>query len=111
MPVFAWEMPAEIARALIQLCPKETGFEDWFPTLFELAGVPNARPKDLDGISFAFKLLSGKQTERSFFYREFHSFGGEQAVRVGDWKLIKRKLLATPSQPATPTPRALQSQQ
>jgi arylsulfatase A-like enzyme len=80
-----------------------TGFEDWFPTLLELAGAPEAVPENLDGISFARTLLGGQQPERPFLYREFHGNGGQQAVRVGDWKLVRRKLLGTPKHPAAPT--------
>ena len=80
-----------------------SGFEDWFPTLLELAGASDRAPKTLDGISIAPTLLGGTQPERPFLYREFHGAGGQQAVRVGDWKLVKRHLLATPKNPAAPT--------
>jgi arylsulfatase A-like enzyme len=80
-----------------------TGFEDWFPTLLELAGAANAAPKGLDGISFAPTLLGREQPERPFLYREFHGSGGQQAVRVGDWKLVRQHLLAAPKKPAAPT--------
>lgn len=80
-----------------------TGFEDWLPTLLALAGATDAVPKGVDGISFAPTLLGGHQPERPFLYREFHGEGGQQAVRVGDWKLIHRDLLATKQKPAAPT--------
>ena len=80
-----------------------SGFEDWFPTLLELTGATNALPKNLDGISFAPTLLGGKQPERPFLYREFHGAGGQQAMRVGDWKLVRRHLLGTLKNPAAPT--------
>jgi len=80
-----------------------TGFEDWFPTLLALAGAPEAVPKDLDGISFAPTLLGCQQPERPFLYREFHGAGGQQAVRVGDWKLVRRNLLGLPNQGVVPT--------
>ncbi len=80
-----------------------TGFEDWFPTLLELAGATNAWPKNTDGISFAPTLLGGQQAERPFLYREFHGYGGQQTVRVGNWKLVRRHLLGTPQQPPAPT--------
>ena len=79
-----------------------TGFEDWFPTLLELAGAKKEIPKLADGISFAPTLLGGKQPERPFLYREFHGAGGMQAVRVGDWKLVRLHLLSTPKMPAAP---------
>ncbi len=80
-----------------------SGFEDWFPTLLDLAGATNARLKGLDGVSLMPTLLGRKQAPRPFLYREFHGYGGQQAVRVGDWKLIHRNLLARKNQPASPT--------
>jgi arylsulfatase A len=80
-----------------------SGFEDWMPTLLELAGAKNLVPPTADGISLAPTLLGKQQAERPFLYREFHGYGGQQAVRVGDWKLLKRDLIATPKKPATPT--------
>lgn len=66
-----------------------TGFEDWLPTLVELAGDPSATPANLDGISFAPTLLGQSQEPRPFLYREFPQRGGAQFVRAGDWKLIR----------------------
>lgn len=69
-----------------------TGFEDWMPTLLELVGAPQATPKGIDGISFAPTLLGKSQPERPFLYREFPSYGGQQSVRVGDWKGVRQNL-------------------
>ncbi len=69
-----------------------TGFEDWMPTLLELAGSAKATPKNLDGISFAPTLLGKKQPERPFLYREFPNYGGQQSIRVGDWKAVRQNL-------------------
>jgi len=80
-----------------------TGFEDWMPTLLDFAGTTNLIPKTADGISFAPTLLGGQQAERPFLYREFHGYGGQQSVRVGDWKLLKRHLLGTAKTPAKAT--------
>ncbi len=90
-------VPAHATSTLV------SGFEDWMPTLLELAGATNLIPPSADGISFAPTILGGKQAERPFLYREFHGYGGQQAVRVGDWKLVHRHLLGTPKQPAAPT--------
>ncbi len=74
------------------------GFEDWLPTLLELLGQPavtpanSVTPADLDGISFAATLQGQTQAERPFLYRESPGYGGQQAVRVGDWKAIRRQL-------------------
>jgi arylsulfatase A-like enzyme len=97
--IVSWKdhVPAGTTSSLV------TGFEDWFPTLLELAGAKNEIPKTADGISFAPTLLGGKQADRPFLYREFHGVGGMQAVRVGDWKLVRLHLLNTPKKPAAPT--------
>jgi arylsulfatase A-like enzyme len=70
-----------------------TGFEDWMPTLLELAEAKAKTPKGLDGISFAPTLLGKTQPERAFLYREFPGYTGQQSVRMGDWKGIHRNLL------------------
>lgn len=69
-----------------------TGFEDWLPTLLELGGAGVKTPGDIDGISFAPMLLGRKQEPRPFLYRESPGYGGQQCVRVGDWKAIRRNL-------------------
>jgi len=74
-----------------------TGFEDWLPTLLELTAHTNPTrkrgiPANLDGISFAPTLLGEKQDPRPFLYREFPSYGGQQMVRVGDWKGVRQNL-------------------
>jgi arylsulfatase A-like enzyme len=65
-----------------------TGFEDWLPTLLELAGASGATPAGIDGISFAPTLLGKAQEARPFLYREFPNRG--QFVRVGKWKAIRQ---------------------
>ncbi len=77
-----------------------TGFEDWLPTLLELAGAKNAAPGGIDGISFAPTLLGEKQPPRAFLYRESPGYGGQQCVRVGDWKAIRQRLNPGPRQDA-----------
>lgn len=72
-----------------------TGFEDWLPTILELAGRKEAIPSGIDGISFAPTLRGEEQPERPFLYREFPAYGGQQSIRVGQWKLIRRNLLPT----------------
>jgi arylsulfatase A len=69
-----------------------TGFEDWMPTLLELAGAPEAIPNKIDGVSFAPALLGGQQGVRPFLYREFPGYGGQQYVRIGDWKGVRQNL-------------------
>jgi arylsulfatase A len=82
-----------------------TGFEDWTPTLLELIGKKEATPDGLDGISFAPTLLGQAQEPRPFLYRESPGYGGQQTVRVGDWKLLRQGLNPGPKakNPKTPT--------
>ncbi len=77
-----------------------TGFEDWIPTLLELAG--EQPPAGLDGISFAPSLLGKRQEPRPFLYREFPAYGGQQCLLVGQWKLVKKDLASRGSQAAAP---------
>jgi arylsulfatase A len=72
-----------------------TGFEDWMPTLLDLAGL--AAPSGVDGISFAPTLRGEKQDARPFLYRETPGYGGQQSVRVGDWKAVRQKLNPGPN--------------
>jgi arylsulfatase A-like enzyme len=69
------------------------GFEDWLPTLLELAGRKDTTPKTIDGISFAPTLLGQSQPPRPFLYREFAPGGGQQSIYVGDWKGIRQGML------------------
>jgi len=79
-----------------------TGFEDWLPTLLELTSAGGATPNGADGISFAPTLLGRKQPERPFLYRETLAHGGQQGVRMGDWKLLRKNLNNGPQDPQPP---------
>jgi arylsulfatase A len=68
------------------------GFEDWLPTLLDLVGAGDVVPTGIDGISFAPTLLGKPQPPRPFLYRESPGYGGQQAVREGDWKTIRTNL-------------------
>ncbi|MEZ6057886.1 MAG: sulfatase-like hydrolase/transferase [Planctomycetaceae bacterium] len=74
---------------------RPTGFDDWTPTLLELAGGAAPPAGETDGVSFAPTLLGlpDRQQPREFLYWEFPSYGGQQAVRLGDWKGIRQNLL------------------
>jgi arylsulfatase len=66
-------------------------FCDLLPTFCEIAGAEAT--KDTDGISFLPTLLGkGGQKRHPFLYWEFPSYGGQQAVRMGAWKGIRRGL-------------------
>ena len=76
-----------------------TGFEDWLPTLLDLAGAAAATPKNIDGLSFAPTLLGKTQPPRPFLYRESPGYGGQQSVRLGDWVGVRQALLPTKANP------------
>ncbi|MFP6695234.1 MAG: sulfatase-like hydrolase/transferase, partial [Pirellulales bacterium] len=71
-----------------------SAFWDVMPTIAELAGV--RPPKQTDGVSFAPTLLGkpDQQAAHEFLYWEFPAYGGQQAIRVGDWKAVRQKLRA-----------------
>jgi arylsulfatase len=71
-------------------------FWDVLPTLCEVSGA--AVPADTDGISFLPTLLGkGDQREHLYLYWEFASYTGQQAVRMGPWKAVRRNLRQGPS--------------
>jgi arylsulfatase A-like enzyme len=72
-----------------------SGFEDWLPTLMEVAGQ---RPLAGDGQSLLPILRGDNRPERPFLYREFAGYGGWQAVWSGEWKLMRRQLQQGPVQ-------------
>jgi arylsulfatase len=66
-------------------------FYDVLPTLCEIAGAPV--PADCDGVSVLPTLLGREgQRRHAFLYWEFPSYGGQQAVRMGDWKAVRQNL-------------------
>jgi len=68
-----------------------SAFWDVLPTLADVAGV-NA-PNNIDGISFLPELTGkGEQKEHEFLYWEFPAYQGQQAVRLGDWKGIRKNI-------------------
>ncbi|MBI1367866.1 MAG: sulfatase-like hydrolase/transferase [Planctomycetes bacterium] len=69
-----------------------SGFEDWLPTFMELAGAADKVPGNVDGISLIPTLLGQPQPDRPFLYREFAGYGGQQFVRIGEWKAIRQGL-------------------
>lgn len=81
-----------------------TGFEDWTPTLAELVAPQSKAPTDTDGISFAPTLLGETQPEREFLYREFVGYGGQQMLRMGDWKLVRLNLVPKGKKKPKPAP-------
>lgn len=67
-------------------------FYDLFPTICEVAGIDN--DYSTDGISILPSLMMEKgQTTHDFLYWEFPESGGQQAVRMGNWKAVRRDMM------------------
>ncbi len=95
--------PGKIAPGRVS--DRVTGFEDWMPTLLDLADLKSETPEGIDGISIAPTLLGGDQPTRDFLYREFGGYGGQQSVWLGDrWKGIRRDLLPRGKRKASDIP-------
>jgi arylsulfatase A len=86
---FIARWPGKIAAGTTSDLP--VAFWDVLPTLCEITSV--TPPKDIDGLSIAPTLLGkGEQKKHEFFYWEFPSYGGQQAVRAGEWKAVRQGL-------------------
>lgn len=71
-------------------------FADWFPTLCQAAGLEE--PAGLDGQSL-WPILTGQMASlpaRKPMVWVFPEYGGQVAVRIGDFKVVRRNLKANP---------------
>ena len=86
---FIARWPGKIKAGSISNLPAV--FYDVMPTLAELAGA--STPKESDGVSLLPTLTGkGKQRRHEFLFWDFGGYGGQQAVRLGDWKGLRRNL-------------------
>ncbi len=70
-----------------------SAFEDVLPTLMGIAG--GETPAGLDGISFLPSLIGkGEQEQHDYLYWEYPERDGEQALRRGQWKVLRNNLVA-----------------
>ena len=68
-----------------------SAFWDVLPTLCDVTGVKS--PKGIDGISFLPELHGQtNQKKHKYFYWEFPANKGQQAVRMDNWKAIRRDI-------------------
>ncbi len=75
-----------------------SAFWDVLPTVAEVAGAKP--PPRIDGVSFLPTLLgTGGQKRHEFLVWEFYGYGGQQAVRLGDWKGIRLNCHKDPKGP------------
>lgn len=67
-----------------------SAFWDMMPTFSEIAKID--APMDCDGISLLPELLGEEQPVHDFLYWEFPASDGQQAVRMGNWKAIRKDI-------------------
>lgn len=66
-------------------------FWDVMATVGELTN--SEVPADTDGVSFLPTLTGkGKQADREYLYWEFPEYQGQQAIRMGNWKGIRKEI-------------------
>ncbi len=58
-----------------------------------LADLLKVSLPETDGISFLPELLGKKQSRHEYLYFELYEYSGQQAVRMGDWKAVKRNMV------------------
>lgn len=87
VPLIA-KWPDKIAANSISNHP--SAFYDMLPTFCEAAGI--AIPNQTDGISMIPSLTGNKQEAHKYLYWEFPSYKGQQAVRMGKWKAIRKNI-------------------
>jgi arylsulfatase A len=67
-------------------------FWDFLPTVAELTGTPLPAGVQTDGLSIVPVLKGGPEPKRDYFYWELHEPAFMQALRAGDWKLVRPTL-------------------
>jgi arylsulfatase A-like enzyme len=76
-----------------------TGFEDWLPTLLDLAGFRDRMPEGLDGRSLAGPLRGEAEAAADRpLYRELTE-GNWQAAVAGKWKAVRRAATRNSNEP------------
>lgn len=70
-----------------------SAFQDILPTLAEIAGAKTMTPANTDGISFVPTLQkTGTQHNHDYLYMEFPNYSGQQMVRMGKWKGVRKDM-------------------
>lgn len=68
-----------------------SAFWDVLPTLCDVAGIE--APQDIDGISYLPAMTgASNQKQHDYLYWEFPAYKGQQAVRIGKWKGIRKDI-------------------
>ena len=87
--IASWPAQIESAKKSDHL----SAFWDVLPTLCELSGAEI--PANTDGISFlpTLKLQEDQQKEHEYLYWEIPEYQGQQALRMGKWKAIRKDIM------------------
>ncbi|MCX6285860.1 MAG: arylsulfatase [Bacteroidetes bacterium] len=92
VPCIAW-WPGKIKA--LQVCSIPYAAWDIMPTLAQLAQLE--APKNIDGISIVPALNGSKNPpQHEFLYWEYTSTGGNQAIRAGKWKVVRKDMIKEP---------------
>lgn len=67
-----------------------SSFYDVLPTLCDITKIEI--PEAIDGMSFKPTLFGEEQPKHHYLYWEFPSYKGQQAVRMGKWKGIRKNI-------------------
>ena len=65
-------------------------FYDYFATVCDILNLKTPYP--IDGISYYPTLIEKPQPQHEYLYWEFPAYTGQQAIRMGKWKGIKKNL-------------------
>ena len=76
-----------------QISDEPAAFWDLMPTILAMTGNTKSIPENTDGINLT-STLFGKQNQKShaYLYWEFPSYGGQQALRMGNWKAVRQNI-------------------
>ena len=86
VPAIAW-WPGKIKPGQVNNTP--WAFWDFLPTALDVAGKPLPKTLRTDGLSIKPLLLGKLLPKREYFYWELHERFFQQALRAGDWKVVR----------------------
>ena len=67
-----------------------SAFQDFFPTVCDILEID--APYPIDGISYLPTFQGRDQKKHEYLYWEISGYGGQQAIRQGNWKGLKKNL-------------------